>query len=144
MLFTNAIQCGMQPAFSISPASHRNRSATSKSQQTSCTYQMRPAYPNDKIINLLRLVDSLVRQQFEFIPSGDQSLFQPTLQRLYYAEDFLVRSAFNTLWSSDYFVNSWWFWEVERSCGYSMPLNKAAWTRAFSICRLLCWDYSYL
>lgn len=41
-------------------------------------------------------------------------------------------------------MNSRWFWEVGRSCGYSVPLNKATWTRALSICSLLCWDYAYL
>lgn len=59
----------------ISYTSPCKSTATSKSQQTGCIYQMYPAYPNDKIINLLRLVDSLVRQQFEFILSWDQSLF---------------------------------------------------------------------
>lgn len=74
-LFTTVIHCGMKPAFFISHTSHCKSTATSKSQQTGYVYQMYPAYPNDKIINLLRLGDSLVRQQFEFILSWDQSLF---------------------------------------------------------------------
>lgn len=45
-------------------------------------YQMHPEYPNDNIRSLLRPGDSLVRQQFEFIPSWDQSFFyQPCTPR---------------------------------------------------------------
>lgn len=65
--------CDMKPAFFF--FSHCKSTAASKSQQTVYVYQMYPAYPNDKIINLLRLVDSLVRQQFEFILSWEPSLF---------------------------------------------------------------------
>lgn len=36
---------------------------------------MHPEYPNDNIRSLLRPGDSLVRRQFECIPSWDQSLF---------------------------------------------------------------------
>lgn len=49
-------------------------SATSKSQQ-SWYISMHPQYPNDNIRRLLRPGDSLVRREFGFLLSWDQSLF---------------------------------------------------------------------
>lgn len=67
---------GTEPAFLSPPLPlaatdplHPNHS------RQAATYQMYPAWPNDKIINLLRLADSLVRQRLEFPLSWDQSLF---------------------------------------------------------------------
>lgn len=81
--FHNSDPLWHEAYISLSYNSHCRSTATSKWQQTGYVYQMYPANLNDKIINLLRLVDSLVRPQFEFIVLGPIPL-QPTLPCLYY------------------------------------------------------------
>lgn len=70
--------CGTRPA-SLSPTSQRSSSssAASKPQQSWYIYQTHPQYPNDNIQRLLRPGDSLVRRDFGFLLSWDQSLFHP-------------------------------------------------------------------
>lgn len=90
--------------------------ATSESQ-SDCIHQMYPAHHNDEVMNLLRLANSLVRQQFKLILSLDQSLFN-----LYLSVSLLCR----TLPCSqcvNHIVKQWlfcellvilWSWEIPR------------------------------